>query len=83
MQNRFLTNPVKVVVVDPLTDTTRRAYVFLGDIPKGILAAVTNYADARDRKHYDALLKEYYGNDFRKKLGLDIADVTTAWMYTH
>lgn len=85
MQNHLLTNPLKVVIIDPMIDITRRAYVFLGDVPKGISNAAHEYLNARpdQRKHYDSLLKDYYGSDYKKKLGLDITDAKTAWMYSH
>lgn len=81
--NQFLTNPVKVVIFDPMLGKNRHTQVFLGDVPKNIWNACNYYrtANASARSSYDAILREFYGSDFKSKLGLDIKDYSTAWIY--
>jgi len=59
-ENVFLTDPVRVVVYDPVTNTPRRTFVFLGDVPKSISAGIN--APAK-------LLRDFYGPNYRAKLG--------------
>lgn len=72
MDNFFLTYPPKVVVLDPRSHKTLRSYVFLGDVPPRISSAITTGA-------YQ-LLKEFYGPEYKTKLGLNITDVHRAWL---
>lgn len=74
--NRFIISPPKCVVYDPITNRARRAFVFLGDVPKNIAAACLAYHDTPN----DKLLKEFYGPSFKSKLGLDIKDPSRAWL---
>lgn len=80
--NSFVYNPVKVIIFDPIKNTSRRAFCFLGDVPKNISAACENYstAPAQKKSSYDGLLREFYGNDFKAKLGLNITNFSQAWI---
>lgn len=80
--NVFLQNPIKIVVYDPVKNISRRAFVFLGDVPKGIWNACNYYhtVTAQQRIAYDKLLHDFYGTDFKTKLGLNIKDPKLAWI---
>ncbi len=80
--NQFITNPPKIVVYDPVGNVSRHTYVTLGDVPKGIFNAVYYYntVTGGQRSAYDKLLKEFYGSDFKSKLGLDVKNSSRAWI---
>lgn len=80
--NIFEQNPVKIVCLDPIRNVNLHTYVMLGNISKGIWNACNYYhtVNAGQRSAYDKLLKEFYGSDFKSKLGLDIKDYSTAWL---
>lgn len=80
--NPFIVAPVRVVILDPVKNINRRTFVFLGDVPKKIQTAVNNYNAAKDRTNYDNDLKEFYGSDYKTKLGLDIKDYSKAFLNT-
>lgn len=65
--NRFITDPVKVVVYDPVLNKPRRTFCFLGDVPKVISNACINYQKQKN----DKLLKDFYGTEYKKKLALN------------
>ncbi len=76
--NTFLTDPVKVVIFDPIKEINRHTYVFLGDIPKSVSSACQYYrsSTAPQDKH----LQEHYGADYKSKLGLNIKDPRHGWV---
>lgn len=66
--NRFLHNPTKVIVFDPVKMAIRRSFCFLGDVSAAVVAAVERSASGSVAP--DKLLKEQYGSSFAAKLGL-------------
>ena len=70
--NQFLTDPVRLVIYDPRMNKSLHNFVFLGNVPKNISAAITS--------HDHKTLKSYYGNRYKEKLGLDIESYEHAWM---
>ncbi|QYB17595.1 hypothetical protein PV-S19_0231 [Pacmanvirus S19] len=81
--NIFITNPLKIVILDPLTNVNKRTFIMLGDVPKGVFNACYYYntVTVGQRSAYDKLLKEFYGTDYKSKLGLDIKNYSTAWIH--
>lgn len=81
--NPFITTPLKCVVFDPLKNINRHTFVFLGDVPRGVASACTGYESAgkSQRATYDRVLAEFYGDDYKAKLGLDIKKWENAYMY--
>lgn len=59
MENKFLRNPIKCVVTS--AGRPHRTYVFVGDVPKKVAAAVES---GRDK----AVLQDWYGPGWAKKL---------------
>lgn len=80
--NIFLSSPPKIVVLDPIKNINRRTFIFLNDVPKQVFNACYYYrtVTASQRSTYDKLLKEYYGSDFKSKLGLDVKNYEKAWI---
>src|ERR1700742_916979 len=79
--NEFLRNPVKDVVFDPMRGLNRHTFVFLGDVIKRVYIACDSYRNvAAHRAGYDKLLREFYGDNFKSKLGLDIIDYSHAYL---
>lgn len=76
--NIFTQDPVRVVVYNPMNNTNMRTFIFLGDVPRGVSNACQNYKTNPN----DKLLKEFYGPDYKSKLGLDVTDYSRAWIYT-
>lgn len=70
--NNLIQTPVRLVVYDPIQNANRRTFVFLGDAPKSVCVAASNYADStgRDKQQYDKTLREFYGQDYKNKLAL-------------
>ncbi len=62
MQNRFLRDPVRVIIYDPIAQLARRTFVFLGDVPKSIITAAS-------RAEHEPL-REFYGANYKTKLGI-------------
>ncbi len=61
--NAYIRDPIRVVVYDPMSGKNLHTEVFLGDVPKNIMTAVT----AKNT----TTLREFYGSDFRSKLCID------------
>lgn len=82
MANPFVADPIRVVVFDPMTGSTRRAFVFLGNVPKAVQNACHYYhtSSASARAGFDKILREHYGKDFASKLGLNVKDYERAWV---
>lgn len=68
-ENEFLAEPPRVVLYDPVTHKCNHIYVFLGAVPKTVVAAVTAKNGPK--------LREYYGASYKSLLLLD-ADPATA-----
>jgi hypothetical protein len=76
--NHFLQNPVKCAIYDPIAKSIKRTFVFLGDVPKNIIAACYDVGNSgkdtgnsgKDTGNLgkDKLLREFYGQDFKNKL---------------
>src|SRR3990172_7988322 len=67
MENGLLYNPIKVVVYNPITNKNLRTFTFIGNVPKRIQTILKNIDE---RTNYEEL-KEYYGANWRAKLGLN------------
>lgn len=82
MQNRFVTNPVKIVVYDPVRGRNLHTFVMLGDVPKYISDAVNswNSSSKSSRATAGKTLRKFYGDDFMLKLGLSVRDPETAFL---
>lgn len=82
-ENIFLRSPVKIVILDPIRGINKHTFIFLGDVSKSIWNACHYYhtVTSAQRLAYDKLLREFYGSDFKSKLGLDIKDYSHAWIY--
>lgn len=79
--NIFLTNPIKVVVFDPIKEVNRHTFIFLGDVPKNVWSACNLYHSAPSgRATADKILCSFYGEHFKNKLGLNIKDMTRGWI---
>ena len=77
MFNCYLKNPINVIVTDPKSGKNLHTFVFLGDIPANVKNSLYSYKAVLDKtgntnsaaKHI-SILKEYYGPNWSKKLGL-------------
>lgn len=80
--NNFITTPPRVVVYDPVANKNRRTFIFLGDVSKNIINACQYYHTVKpgQKAAYDKLLREFYGSDYKSKLGLDIKDWESAFL---
>ncbi len=80
--NAFLSNPVKVVIYDPVKKINRHTFIFLGDVPKPVWNACHYYHTVvpGQRQAYDKLLRDHYGSSFKCILGLNIKDMARAWI---
>ena len=81
--NRFIQNPVKVIIFDPIRNINRRTFVILGDINKNIYNAVISFDDSKgaQRQTYERILKEFYGVNFKDKLSLGVDDIEHSYTY--
>ena len=80
--NRFIADPVKIVILDPINLTNLRSYVLLGDVPAAIARACREYATAtsKQRADFDKILRQFYGPQYMRKLGLGAKDVSKLWI---
>ncbi len=65
-------DPVKVVVLNPLTLTSRRTFCFIGDAPRAVINAVESPSGK------STILQEYFGREYKQRLGIG-ADPETAF----
>lgn len=75
MENTYLRDPIKVVVVDPFTHHSLRTYVVLGAAPEKVVQAALGRGPRRAET-----LRAYYGADYAKKLGIG-APPATAFIF--
>ena len=80
--NNYLYNPPRVVIYDPVNNKSRHIFIFLGNVPKIICNACINYSGSAgpQKTNYDRILKEFYGNNYKDKLGLNIKDLSEAYI---
>ncbi len=71
MQNKFILNPLKIVVLDPRGNKTLSTFCLIGEPPKNILDAI-NHVDStqKDIAKWENMLSEYYGKQWKQKLGV-------------
>jgi len=63
MENYLIENPLIVNIYDPIGEKILNKIVFVGDVPIKIKKAIK----LEDKK----ILREFYGNDWRYKLGIE------------
>jgi len=79
MENNLLHNPIKIVVYDPIHNKNLRTFTFIGDVPKRIKYICINinkYGVNEINTSDKNLLKEFFGNNWKCKLGIDIKTIS-------
>lgn len=81
MINKYLHDPIHIVVKNPANDTVKHTYILLGNVPNNIKKIIESGKTGENKN----TLKDFYGNRWREKLGLpaisggddeDIADIS-------
>jgi hypothetical protein len=67
LENQFLKQPLKCVIIDPSIHKIRHTFVFLGAVPAEVSAACINQGSGATA----AILRKYYGADYKKVLAIN------------
>ncbi len=73
MENVFETNPVRVVVYDPLSKSHIANMLFIGDVPRDIITEVNSAIKNKTRKY--PVLEKFYGANWARKLGIELETI--------
>lgn len=77
--DHFSVNPLRVVLYDPIGQSTRHIYCFVPWAPAAVVKAIrAGGTSDRDK----AILKEHFGTSWKNKLCLDVKNPTTALLPT-
>ena len=74
METNYLQNPWKVIIYNPVTAENLHTKIFIGAVPQKVAAAI------EDPRRNAQILRDYYGADYNQKLGLDIKDLSSAYI---
>lgn len=63
--NSFLTNPVKVIIYDPVRSRNIKQFVAIGDVPTAVVRALE-----KPNEKSASVLSSFYGSNYRQKLNM-------------
>jgi len=67
MENPYLLNPIKIVIIDPIRKNAQKVYVVIGNVPKNIYNAIQSYA-LNKTDGSKKILQGFYGKNWKDKL---------------